>query len=54
MISIKEKISSQWKTIRKAFSDINKDIDADGYISEKELKFYLNHWGYKLSDQEFA
>lgn len=54
MRSITEKISSQWKTIRKAFSDINKDLDADGYISEKELKFYLNHWGYKLSEKEFA
>ena len=33
----------QWKTISKAFKDMNKDIHTDG-ISPNELKFYLNHW----------
>ena len=47
------KIIIQWKTIRKAFSDINKDPGETGYISKGELKFYLDHWGFKLTDQEF-
>jgi len=44
------KITIQWKTIRKAFSDINKDPAETGYISKKELKFYLDHWGFKLTE----
>ena len=47
------KIIIQWKTIRKAFSDINKDPGETGYISKNELKFYMDHWGFKLTDREF-
>ena len=51
--SVIEKISTQWKTIRKAFSDINKDPRETGYISQSELKFYLDHWGFKLTQEQF-
>ena len=47
------KITVQWKTIRKAFSDINKDPGETGYISKSELKFYMDHWGFKLTEKEF-
>tara|TARA_B110000285_G_C15094194_1_gene600915 strand:- start:277 stop:561 length:285 start_codon:yes stop_codon:yes gene_type:complete len=47
------KIIIQWKTIRKAFSDINKDPGETGYISKNELKFYMDHWGFKLTEREF-
>ena len=42
----------QWKTISKAFKDMNKDIHTDG-ISKNELRFYLNHWGLRMSDEQF-
>lgn len=47
-----DKMRVQWKTISKAFKDMNKDIHSDG-ITEGELKFYLNHWGLRMSDQKF-
>lgn len=43
----------QWKTISKAFKDMNKDINANGYLSREELAFYLNHWGLKTTEEEF-
>ena len=46
-----EKIKTQWKTIRKAFSDINKERDAA--IAEDELRFYLTHWGLNLTEDQF-
>jgi hypothetical protein len=46
-----EKIKTQWKTIRKAFSDINKE--RDNAIAEDELRFYLTHWGLKLTEEQF-
>ena len=42
----------QWKTISKAFKDMNKDIHTDG-ISKDELRFYLNHWGLQMTDERF-
>jgi len=50
MRTVIDKIVLQWKTIRKAFSDMNKDINAMGYLSKDELRFYLNHWGMKVTD----
>ena len=47
------KITIQWKTIRKAFSDINKEPGETGYIAKSELKFYMDHWGFKLTEAEF-
>ncbi len=50
-LEIRKEIRQQWKTIRKAFHDLKKDKDSG--IEPKELKFYLNHWGFKLSDDNF-
>ena len=48
---ILEKIKFQWKTLRKAFMDLN--IDKSGNISKKELWYYLDFWGMKISQEEF-
>ena len=48
---ILDKIKYQWKTIRKAFIDLNQD--KSGFIAAEELKFYLEHWGLRLSDEQF-
>mmetsp|Transcript_25254 Transcript_25254/g.39072 ORF Transcript_25254/g.39072 Transcript_25254/m.39072 type:complete len:99 (-) Transcript_25254:2491-2787(-) len=53
MNTIIGKITSQWKTIRKAFSDMNKDTNSGGKITPGELKFYFNHWGLKMSEEQF-
>jgi len=53
MKTITAKFAQQWATIRKAFSDLNKDTASQGYISKSELNFYLNHWGLKLTDAQF-
>ena len=31
---------------------MNKDISIPG-ISKKELKFYLDHWGFKISEEDY-
>ena len=46
-----QKIYEQWKTMRKAFMSLN--WMNNGSISKEELKFYLNHWGIAVSDEEF-
>jgi hypothetical protein len=38
-----EKIKFQWKTLKKAFSDLNQE--KSGAIKPEELRHYLNHWG---------
>mmetsp|Transcript_27459 Transcript_27459/g.41753 ORF Transcript_27459/g.41753 Transcript_27459/m.41753 type:complete len:108 (+) Transcript_27459:1478-1801(+) len=48
---ILEKIKFQWKTLRKAFMDLN--VSKTGAISKKELKYYLNFWGLTISDKAF-
>lgn len=47
--TIIEKIKTQWKTIRKAFIDLNKE--KSGSIEAEELKFYFQHWGLYLTDE---
>ena len=32
---------------------MNKDITAAGYITPNEFRFYLNHWGLKITDKQF-
>ena len=44
------KIRQQWSTVRKAFSDFN--ADKDPYIDKEELIFFLEHWGFPLSDTQ--
>lgn len=47
--TVLDKIKFQWKTIKKAFSDMNKERDSA--ISPEELRFYLQHWGLNLTDE---
>ena len=49
---ILEKIKFQWKTLRKAFMDLN--IEKTGKISKREFKFYLNFWGITISEEQFT
>lgn len=50
---ILEKIQFQWKTLRKAFIDLN--IEKSGKISKREFKYYLEHWGmdHLISETDF-
>ena len=41
--TVLEKIKFQWKTLRKAFMDLN--VKKSGAIEPQELKFYFHHWG---------
>lgn len=45
------KIQFQWKTLRKAFMDLN--VSKTGMIQPKELRFILNHWGMQVTDEDF-
>ena len=45
-----EKIRQQWKTVRGAFRDFNEDNDP--YIQKHELQFFLNHWGFPLTQDQ--
>lgn len=48
---ILEKIKFQWKTLRKAFMNLN--IEKTGKISKREFMFYLEFWGITISEQKF-
>jgi Ca2+-binding EF-hand superfamily protein len=48
---ILDKIKCQWKTLRKAFMDLN--TEKTGKISKKEFKDILNFWGLTISDDVF-
>lgn len=41
----------QWKTLRKAFMDLN--IEKTGKISKREFRYFLNFWGMNISEDEF-
>lgn len=43
-----EKFRMQWKTIKKAFSDLNKG--KSGAINPKEIKNYLINWGLIITE----
>ena len=45
------KIQNQWKTLKKAFIDLNKE--KTGAIMPVELRNYLRHWGMVLNDEQF-
>ena len=51
MKRILDKISTQWKTLKKAFSDLNQG--KNGWISEVDLKKYLINWGFDITEQQF-
>lgn len=46
-----QKMMVQWKTLRKAFTDLN--MTKDGVISKNELKFFLNFWGMNVNETDF-
>lgn len=46
-----EKFQNQWKTIKKAFSDLNKG--KTGAINPNELKSYFTNWGLNITDEQF-
>lgn len=46
--TVLEKIKFQWKTLKKAFIDLNQE--KSGAIKPGELKLYLNHWGLPMTD----
>ena len=48
---ILDKIKFQWKTLRKAFMDLNRE--KTGKISQKEFRDILNFWGFTISDEIF-
>ena len=49
---ILDKIKFQWKTLRKAFMDLN--TEKTGKISPKEFRNILNFWGYTIDDEVFS
>jgi len=51
MNSFVEKVQFQWKTLKKAFSDLN--MAKSGSIVPNELRNYIKHWGYYLNDEQF-
>jgi hypothetical protein len=48
---ITHKVMTQWKTVGKAFKDLN--LEKTGKISPNELKFFLNFWGIDVTDEQF-
>jgi Ca2+-binding EF-hand superfamily protein len=48
---ILDKIKFQWKTLRKAFMDLN--TEKTGKISKKEFRNILNFWGLTISEDVF-
>ena len=46
--TVLEKIKFQWKTLKKAFIDLNQE--KSGKIKPEELKIYLHHWGLYMND----
>jgi len=46
-----EKIKFQWKTLKKAFIDLNSE--KTGAIRPEELKHYLHHWGLFINETQF-
>ncbi len=49
--TVLDKIQFQWKTLRKAFMDLN--MEKTGSIAPEELRFYFKHWGLNLTDEQF-
>lgn len=48
---IMEKIVFQWRTVGKAFKDLN--VEKTGKISKKELRGQLDFWGFDISEEVF-
>ena len=46
-----EKVQFQWKTLKKAFTDLNSA--RSGMILPKELHNFMKHWGFDLNEKQF-
>lgn len=46
-----EKVQFQWKTLKKAFTDLNSA--RSGAILPKELNNFMKHWGFYLNEEQF-
>jgi len=46
-----EKVQFQWRTLKKAFTDLN--TARSGSIMPSELSNYMKHWGYYLNEKQF-
>jgi Ca2+-binding EF-hand superfamily protein len=51
MNAIFDKIKEQWTTIKKSFTDLNKDNK--GTIDTEELRAYFNKWGIHMTEETF-
>jgi Ca2+-binding EF-hand superfamily protein len=49
--TVLQKIKFQWKTLKKAFSDLNQE--KSGAIKPIELRHYLNNWGLFVTEDQF-
>ena len=47
--TVLEKMKFQWKTLKKAFSDLNQE--KTGAIKPEEFRSHLQHWGLNLTDE---
>ena len=47
---IVSKIYYQWRTMRRAFMDM--DVSKNGAITPPDLRFYLTHWGVSASPEK--
>lgn len=46
-----DKIQTQWKTLKKAFSDMNHT--KSGWINKDDLQRYLTNWGLDITSEQF-
>ena len=46
-----EKITFNWKTMRRAFKGL--DLDKTGYIAPHEFKHFLSTWGMNVDEKVF-
>ena len=49
--TVLEKIKFQWKTLKKAFSDLNQE--KTGAIKPIEFRHFLDNWGLFLNEEQF-
>ena len=47
-----EKFEIQWKTLQSAFKNLN--LGKSGKIQRWEMKYFCDHWGFVMSDAQFA
>ena len=50
-LQLARKFEFQWKTLQSAFKHLN--LGRTGKIQKWELKYFCNHWGFKMTDEQF-